>query len=120
MQVAIPALSEILKVKLPAQTALGLKRTVRSIHDALKDYEETRQKLVLDFAEKDENGDQVPGDEPNTIKIADMPKFVEEMNALTNAEVEIAAKTIPISAFGSAEVSAENLMFLEWLITEDE
>jgi hypothetical protein len=99
-----------------------LARNKRLISNTLKDYGNARQSLVDEYSEKDEKGNPVPGDDPDTIKLTEgkIEEFGEKIKELQNIEIDIDTHEIEMEMFEEIEggISADEIMLIDWMIVE--
>ena len=106
-------IASLLDKKLPAATAFRLGRLVSKVDSELKLFDEQRMKIVQELGEE-------LAEEPGKFKIKEenVEKFNEETKALLDVEIEIDVKQLSASEFGDVEISARELLAIEWLVKE--
>lgn len=102
---ALMALSALSERKLPVRAAIQVAKAHRVLREEWEDVEKLREKMIEEYAERDENGEKVRGEEINgqaTVKIRQdaREQFNKEWKELLNSEVEVDV-TISLADFGS-------------------
>lgn len=102
---ALMALSALSERKLPVRAAIQVAKAHRVLREEWEDVEKLREKMIEEYAERDENGEMVRGEEINgqaTVKIRQdaREQFNKEWKELLNSEVEVDV-TISLADFGS-------------------
>lgn len=117
MNEALKTLSEE-KTSMP--TAFYIAKNLKAVRQEFATIDEARQKLIVDFCEKKEDGT------PNTredgmVKIDEtrMILFNEEMNKLLNSEVEIELEKILLSALQQINIPINYVETLLPIIEDD-
>lgn len=109
-----PALRSLANEKLPARVAFRLSGVLKQVQEHLSAYDEARIQTLENAGctkREDGTGYEIPEDRHGDIE--------SEINSLLTEEVEIAANPIPLSALDGASLTAQQLMALDWLITDD-
>ena len=117
MYEAITALSQE-KTAMP--TAYYIAKNTKIIKEEATAIDEARQKLIMDFGEKKEDG-SLNTLENGTVKIEDnkLPMFNEQMVNLFNAEVELDIKKIPLSTLNQINIPIASIEKLLPIIIDD-
>lgn len=102
---ALMALSALSERKLPVRAAIQVAKAHRVLREEWEDVEKLREKMIEEYAERDENGEKVRGEEINgqaTVRIRQdvREQFNKEWKELLNSEVEVDV-TISLADFGS-------------------
>lgn len=102
---ALMALSALSERKLPVRAAIQVAKAHRVLREEWEDVEKLREKMIEEYAERDENGEKVRGEEINgqaTVRIRPdvREQFNKEWKELLNSEVEVDV-TISLADFGS-------------------
>lgn len=118
--VASQSLAELLKVKRPVLGALKLRQVARSLAPHLEDYNAEREKLLTEYAAKDEGGN-VKQTGNNVIFLSPEARqaFVKAMNDLLGATVEV-GPVLRLKDLGGLDVEGEHLVNLGALLDEAE
>ena len=108
------AISALSKEKTAMPTAYYIAKNTKIIKEEASAIDEARQKLILEFAEKDENG-EIISQESGMVKISDekVALFSEELNKLFEVEIEVGMVKIPLSSLQSINIPinlVENLL----------
>lgn len=101
-------------------TAFYIARNSRIIKEEASAIDEARQKLLMEFAAKKEDG-SLDTQENGMIRIDDnrLPLFNEEMNKLFNTEIEISIRKIPLSALDKVNLPINSVEVLLPIIEDD-
>jgi len=102
--------------RINAKAAYALTKNARALAAVGEDFEKVRQKLVQDHAKRDEAGEIVPGEQEDSVQIADAAAFQAEFVALLESEVEIDAHKVPFKGIENAEIAPSTLLLLDWMI----
>lgn len=97
--------------KLPAKAAFQLRRVIEQVQVELARFDKVREELAKQY------GDDI-GDGKYKIREESLEKFAAEMNDLLGADIDIAIQKIGIDAFQGVELSVQDLVLLDWLISE--
>lgn len=103
--------ARLLDLKLPVTTAFKLGRVVSKVDSELHIFDEQRMKLIKDLGED-------IGDSQYKIKDENLETFNTSMQALLDVEIDIEIQQLSASEFGDAEITARELMVIEWLIKD--
>ena len=89
-------LRQLAGVKLKGRAAFNVAKMLKQLEDELNLFNETRTKLIQQYADKDENGELKINPDTNEYMFSDenMNKFVEEINGVLNGEIEINANKL--------------------------
>lgn len=105
-------LADLVACDTPLPASNLLRRSLRLAREYSKDMLEEHQKLVQEFAVKDEEGKQVP-DGKNGIKLTDPEAFLARFNTLMEVPVTLpGAVTVKISDLGAIKFSGAKLDLL--------
>lgn len=102
-----------------AKAAYSLSRMVRSIETEAKAMNEGWQKLVSEYALKDEEGKPLPVEgKPNSVQLnpATLEKFHEESEAFYKIQFDAKGVKISVEDIGGDALSAADLITLEDVI----
>jgi len=114
------ALNKLLSAPLPPKTAFKLKKLTQQLEGDLKIFEDTRNSIVMEFCQKDEEGNPVQN-ENGTVNL-DMEKVAEwqpKINELMSLETTFEIPKVSLDDLGDkVELSAADLFTLGDLITE--
>jgi hypothetical protein len=114
------ALGEIMKVKLPVKAGWNLSKNMKKIEPLLKLYYECENKLVEQYAIKDESG-KVKIFDNNQYRIAPahIKTFNQERNDLLNCENTIDILKVKLSDLDGRDIEPNLLFILEAMIEDD-
>jgi hypothetical protein len=107
------ALQNILKEKLPISVAWELKVFINKVSPEILSYEEIRKQKIIEFGEEIKDS---PGD--YRIKKEDLQIFSKEMDILLDKNIDVSVPKINIKEFKDFNISCNDIMILDWLITE--
>ena len=112
------AFKKLLKKNVPIKTAFKLKGIAKTINDELAKYNELKNALILEYAEKDEAGnpkEEVLGEERKVrLDVSRLKEFVTKLRELDSLEVEI--QTIPVEELGENNLLPEDLLELDFIV----
>ncbi len=106
---SVQSLQELTSLKFKASVAFQLVKLVKSIETELKSYEEVRVSTIKKYST---DGETVDEDK--------IQEFIKEITELSGKEVEIYDYSLLQSDLSDKEVSAKQLIQLEWLIAKAE
>lgn len=111
---ATEVLQELSKKQLKARLAFDVSRLLKAADTEVTQFNEARMKVINKFGEKDENG-ELSTDESGNCRIvpANIPDFNNELNELINAEVELNANKIKITALEDLDFTPSDMVVLE-------
>ncbi len=111
---ATEVLQELSKKQLKARLAFDVSRLLKAADTEVTQFNEARMKVINKFGEKDENG-ELSTDENGNCRIvpANIPDFNNELNELINAEVELNANKIKITALEDLDFTPSDMVVLE-------
>lgn len=101
-------LQSLLQEKMPFSTAFKLSSIVKKVNGSLETFEELRGKLIQKYGE----------DDKIDPKHENWEKFVEEMNELLLTEQTLTIDKIKQSELSKCQISASDLLALEFMIKE--
>ncbi len=106
------ALSRLMAQPMRAVVAFSLGKTARLIEPELKAYDEARVKLLKEYGEPTET-------DPTRYEFKSPEKaqsFADELNAVLEQGVEIEFKPVTLENLAKSEISASDVLVLDWLI----
>ena len=101
---SIEVINKILGSKLSVVTFFNLKKNIEEINKILNSFKDSRQKLINEYCDKDEDGKPVIKDN-KYIFTDNQEKFNEEFNELMNVENDINIIKFDIEEFKNVELS---------------
>ena len=110
-----PALSKIANKELPIKASYAIAKNLAKIESEIKIYEKERNKLIEKYAEKDDEG-KVKADESGQIAFIDSKGWAKDIKDLLTIENEIDMHKFSIEAFGDCNISASELMLIDYMI----
>ena len=105
------ALSNLLNERLSIKAAYALQRNVQKLNPELETYEKSRVELI-----KNKHG-VMQEDGNYAVKKENAPAFIEDLNELLSVEVDVDIHKVNLSEL--KEISAADLLILEWMFTDD-
>ena len=113
------SLQKLLGVSLPVKVSYKLSKLVAKLQPELDIFNKEKDKLIEKYGEKDDKGNwTIKQDSEN------MPKFVEEINELTEMEVNIdfgdgkPFEKISVADLGDVKIEAQDLLSLSYLLND--
>lgn len=117
---AINAIQELMSLKLPSNISWNLSKNFRKLNEIIKDFNACEQRLLKQYAIKDENGG-IKLDERQQFTI--IPKFIsifnKERNEYLNCEDTIDIHIIKLSDLANIEISPTAFYGLDFMIEDD-
>ena len=112
---AAPALLRLSAQPVKARIAFHLSKVMRLVEPELKAYDEARIKLLKELGKP-------KADHPEQYEFLDgnAEKFVMELNELLAQEVALEFKPLPFADIEQLEISASDVIALDWLIANAE
>jgi len=107
---------------LPVKIAYAISKNANAVADAVKAYDDTRKKLLDQFAKKDENGEPIITN--GQYDIEDAEKWNEEIRELLETETEVAIHTVSIDEFEKCDdprydtLTVAEMSILKFMIAE--
>lgn len=113
-------LRQLAGVKLKGRAAFNVAKMLKQLEDELNLFNETRTKLIQQYADKDENGELKINPDTNEYMFSDenMNKFVEEINGVLNGEIEINANKLRLEDLEDSDFTPVQMMALEAFVEE--
>lgn len=117
-------LSELNQCKdFSAVCAYRIAKNIDEINKELIDYSKQRDKLLIKYSDKDDNGQPIMidnnGVQEYKMSNENRRKYVEELNDLHNEEVSLSLKKITLEQLGSIKMSPAELKTIEFMIDEE-
>ena len=112
----IEAINKLLDAPLKARTAFRLGKLSKELSPHFETYEKVRQELLEKFGTKVESDDDSGNVQYQFNGTAD--KFQTELMMMLEEKVDVKVRKIKISELNGANLTARDMMALEWLITE--
>jgi hypothetical protein len=109
------ALERLMQVRLQSSIAFRIKRAVRQIEPELVDFETQRTQIVRKYGDETD-----PESGIWSIKPEHRQEYAAEIATLMAEEFRLDVQTLTVSQLGDIEISAAELMALDWLIVDDE
>lgn len=106
------AVTWLVSQRLPIQTAFKLARLTKAINAELQTFDETRRALCERFGTLRDDKSKYD------IPPAKQDEFDKEFATLTAMQIELPGTPLRAAELGRVEMSADDLMALEWLIVE--
>ena len=103
-------LSKLNQLELPVKVAFILSKNIKEVDKSLESYNETRQKLIGQYAEKDENGMPKSDEVGNIIFKEDcQEKWMQDIQELLELKTNVKIQTISTHDLFKAEISISPL-----------
>jgi len=110
-------LSILSQKQLPIKVSFSIARNVSKINDELKIYNDERQKLIMKYCERDEDG-KIVKDENKQIKLKDECKeeWNKDMQELLSIENEIDIAKFSIDKIEDILIAPNEIIFIAYMI----
>ena len=118
---SIPVLSKLNQLELPVKVAFILAKNIKEVDKTLESYDETRKKLLVQYAEKDENEMPKSDDYGNIVFKEDcQEKWVQDIQELLGLKTNVKIQTISTHDLFKAEISISpsELEKIEFMIND--
>ena len=110
---------ELLPQKLPIRTAYNLSKIFARAREELEFYQERFKEIVIQYGEKDENGNLIFLENENvSIPKDKMEKCQKEITDLQNLELEIPDYSISLDSLEAIKISLDEISVLLPFICE--
>ena len=107
---SIPVLSKLNQLELPVKVAFMLSKNIKEIDKGLEGYNETRKKLLFQYAEKDDEGMPKVDEQGNIIfKEGFQEKWVRDFQELLELKTDVGIQKISTHDLFKAELSISPL-----------
>jgi hypothetical protein len=121
LEAAAPIISRLYNANFKdMKAAYAMGKNAKMISKELETVNEIRQKLVLEYAQRDEKGQPVLAAQPGMVSLSPEKKdeFWEKYNEMLAQEVEIEVWRVTFSALetSKAEISPRELAVIEFLL----
>ena len=113
----IEAINKLLDAPLKARTAFRLGKLSKELSPHFETYEKVRQELLEKFGEKVES-DEENGQVQYNFANGTAEKFQTELMAMLEEKVDVKVRKIKINELNGVNLTARDMMALEWLISE--
>ena len=115
----IEAINKLLDAPLKARTAFRLSKLSKELQPHFETYEKVRQELLEKFGTKVESNDDSPeGQIQYTFANGTAEKFQAELIAMLEEKVDVKVRKVKLNELNGSELTARDMMALEWLIAE--
>jgi len=101
---SVESLNKIVEIKLPVKVAYKVNRLINKINPELKTYNESRETLVKEYGDEQEDG---------SWKVVDPVKlneFAIKLTELLEVEIEVEFEKIKIEDLGEALIEPKNMV----------
>ena len=107
---SIPVLSKLNQLELPVKVAFILAKNIKEVDKSLESYNETRKKLLVQYAEKDES-EMPKSDECGNIifKEGYQEKWIQDIQELLELKTNVKIQTISTHDLFKSEISISPL-----------
>ena len=113
----IEAINKLLDAPLKARTAFRLGKLSKELSPHFETYEKVRQELLEKFGEKVESDDE-NGSVQYSFANGTAEKFQTELMAMLEEKVDVKVRKIKVTELNGANLTARDMMALEWLIAD--
>tara|TARA_R100000306_G_C4307608_1_gene108475 strand:+ start:16 stop:384 length:369 start_codon:yes stop_codon:yes gene_type:complete len=113
----IEAINKLLDAPLKARTAFRLGKLSKELSPHFETYEKVRQELLEKFGEKVESDDE-NGQVQYSFANGTAEKFQTELIAMLEEKVDVKVRKIKVTELNGANLTARDMMALEWLIAD--
>ena len=113
----IEAINKLLDAPLKARTAFRLGRLSKELSPHFETYEKVRQELLEKFGEKVDS-DEENGQIQYNFANGTAEKFQTELISMLEEKVDVKVRKIKLSELNGANLTARDMLALEWLIAE--
>ena len=113
----IEAINKLLDAPLKARTAFRLGKLSKELSPHFETYEKVRQELLEKFGTKVESDDE-NGQVQYSFANGTAEKFQTELIAMLEEKVDVKVRKIKIAELNGSDLTARDMMALEWLIAE--
>ena len=105
VQAAYGALVNISRQNLQIRLAAALKwkRILGVLRPLVAQADEQRDELIERFAQKDEDGKPLRGDQPDTIRLADTEGFSAAMREMAETALQVGSDKVKLADFGDPD-----------------
>lgn len=110
---AEPIFAKILGQEFTAAQSFKICKFMKIISSELEDFNKTREKLILKYAEKDGQGQLIINDGNVKIEEKEINNFQKEVNELLTLEIELACDKIPIDWLSNLKITPREMMAIE-------
>jgi len=115
----IEAINKLLDAPLKARTAFRMSKLSKELQPHFETYEKVRQELLEKFGTKVESDDDTPeGQVQYTFANGTAEKFQKELIAMLEEKVDVKVRKVKLNELNGSELTARDMMALEWLIAE--
>ena len=115
----IEAINKLLDAPLKARTAFRLSKLSKELQPHFETYEKVRQELLEKFGTKVESNDDSPeGQIQYTFANGTAEKFQAELIAMLEEKVDVKVRKVKLNELNGSELTARDMMALEWLIAD--
>ena len=115
----IEAINKLLDAPLKARTAFRMSKLSKELQPHFETYEKVRQELLEKFGTKVESNDDSPeGQIQYTFANGTAEKFQAELIAMLEEKVDVKVRKVKLNELNGSELTARDMMALEWLIAE--
>ena len=113
----IEAINKLLDAPLKARTAFRLGKLSKELSPHFETYEKVRQELLEKFGEKVES-DEENGQIQYSFANGTAEKFQTELISMLEEKVDVKVRKIKVAELNGANLTARDMMALEWLIAD--
>lgn len=112
-------LARLGQAMLPAQTAYKIAKFVQKTEDDAKFYDERRQQLIEQYAQRDDKGELITTDNKYHFDDDKVELWNTSMAELQDTEVDAPTIKFRVEEFATVNFSAQEMMTLDSIIDEN-
>ena len=103
------ALTKMAEKEMDLKTACIIAENIKTLSIYKEKSEEKRDKIILEYAEKDDDGNPIIT-ENNNVKISNMPECNGKIVELLNTDLDVEIKKIPKSSLENLSLSPKDIL----------
>lgn len=101
---------------LSAVIAYHISKDIKLINEEIKNYEETRTKLIEEKANKNEDGNPIIEDDAYSLSNESLVYVEKELNSLLNESIDLDIKKISLNDIDKAGLSPLEISSIEFML----
>lgn len=91
---------------------------MKAINNEISEFNAEREKLIIKYANKDENGQVITNNGSAKISDENLKIFQNEINELISVEIEIPTNMIPLSWLEEIRLTPQEMIAIEPFVEE--
>lgn len=112
--------NKIAQADVNIKTAISVARNIKELETPIKLIQEKQKALFDEYAEKDEQGNYIPGEVENSIRITQPDEFRPKLQEIMDADIDVTLRKLKISDLEGVKLSANDIRILDTLLEDDE